>query len=207
MANKFVSPVGKLAWSAITSTTLNLKQEEEWNCGFILPEADTQEIIGNLESCLRDFRANNPSFPRENTGLNFPFGPSMKKDEAGRKVAEPGMILFKLKRPALIYRKATQSRERNTGPLVFDSLGRPVKGLPVIGPGSLGKVIYDVYGYDKAGQRGVGMQLLGFQIVKLEVDTIELEAVEGGWVPEPEPNSLSALLNGNNAEGADEVPF
>jgi hypothetical protein len=205
MANKFVTPVGKLAWSAIIGITRNMKDEEEWNCGFVLPEADTQEIIGNLETCLRDFRAKNPSFPTENTGLNFPFAPSMKKDEAGNKVAEPGMILFKFKRPGFIFRRATQSKERNTSPLIFDSLGRPVSGLPAIGPGSLGKVIYDVYGYDKKGQKGVGLQLLGFQIVKLEVDTIELDAVEGGWVPDAEPNSLSAMLN--SSEGGDEVPF
>jgi len=205
MANKFVTPVGKLAWSAITTLTLNLKHEEEWNCGFILPEADTQGIIGNLEDCLRNYRAANPSFPRENTGLNFPFGASMKKDETGAKVPEPGMILFKLKRPGFIFRRATGKKERNTAPLVFDSMGRPVQGLPAIGPGSLGKAIYDVYGYDKAGQRGLGLQLLGFQIVRLEVDTIELDAVEGGWVPDAEPNSLSAMLN--SSEGGDEVPF
>jgi hypothetical protein len=205
MANKFVTPVGKLVWSAITTLTLNLKREEEWNCGFILPEADTQEIIGNLEDCLRNYRAANPSFPRENTGLNFPFSQSMKKDETGAKVPEPGMILFKFKRPGFVYRKATKSKERNTAPLVFDSMGRPVQGLPTIGPGSLGKAVYDVYPYDKAGQRGVGLQLLGFQIVKLEVDTIELEAVEGGWAPDAAPTALSQMLN--NVEEGNAIPF
>jgi hypothetical protein len=209
MANKFVTPVGKLAWSAIVEQALNLKQEPEWNCGFVLPEESSSEICANLEETLRVFRLANPSFPKDNSGLNFPFGPSIKKNEAGVKVQEPGYLLFKFKRPATIFRKATGQREANTPPLVFDSLGRPVTGLKQIGPGSLGKVVYDTYGYDKAGQRGVGLQLIGFQITKLEVDTIELEAVEGGWVPDQAPSALDNMLNaGYSPESdGDDVPY
>jgi hypothetical protein len=212
MGNKFVSPIGKLAWSAITEQTLNLKQEPEWNCGLVLPEEQSNSIVENIEECLRLYRIANATFPRENTGLNFPFGQSMKKNEAGVKVPEPGVLMFKFKRPGAIFRKATGQKEANSGPLVFDSKGRPVTGLPKIGPGSLVKIVYDTYGYDKAGQKGVGLQLLGVQIVKLELDIIELEEVEGGWVadaaPAEPPSALAAMLNGGG-DGAydDDVPY
>ena len=208
MGNKFVTPVGKLAWSNIVQQGLNLKQELEWNCGFILSEDDSQGIMANLEKTLEDYRKVNASFPKTNTGLNYPFGPSMKKNDAGVKVAEPGMIAFKFKRPGAIFRRATGSKEENTAPLVFDSMGRPVRNVASIGPGSLGKVVYDTYGYDKAGQRGVGLQLLGFQIVKLEIDTIELEAVEGGWTPEQDqPASAMDQLLLSDGSAGDEIGF
>jgi hypothetical protein len=209
MANKFVTPVGKLAWSAIIDQTRNLKDELEWNCGFILPEEQSQGIVEHIETALKLHREKDSSFPKDNSGLNFPFSQSMKKDETGKKVPEVGMLMFKFKRPATILRKATGNREANTPPLIFDSLGRPVSGLPRIGPGSLGKAIYDPFVYDKAGQRGVRLTLLGFQITKLEVDTIELEAVEGGWVPDQAPSALDAMLNGGYSPDSDgeAVPY
>jgi hypothetical protein len=182
MANKFVTPVGKVAWSNIVHLGRNLKDEPEWNCGFVIAEADSQQIMTNIEETLRLYRVANPTFPQTNTGLNFPFGPSHKKDATGNKELEPGFLCFKFKRPGVILRKKTGRKEDNTPPLIFDSQGRPVSGLADIGSGSLGKVVYDIYCYDKKGQKGVGLQLLGFQVVKLEVQTIELDAVEGGWV-------------------------
>lgn len=207
MSNKFVTPIGKLAWSNIVRQGFNLKDELEWNNGFILPEEESLGIIANIEKCLDEYRKKNASFPQTNTGLNFPYGPSFKKVD-GVKVQEPGAICFKFKRPGHIFRKATSSKEENTAPLVFDSMGRPVTGLAAIGPGSLGKVIYDTYCYDKAGQQGVGLQLLGFQIVKLEIDTIELEAVEGGWTqdgPQPVASAMDDLLQTSYTD--DEIPF
>jgi hypothetical protein len=209
MANKLVTPIGKLAWSAITEKTKNLKDELEWNCGFILPEGESQGIVEHIEAALKLKRQQDPSFPRDNSGLNFPFSQSMKKDETGKKVPEVGMLMFKFKRPASIFRKATGNREANTPPLIFDSMGRPVSGLARIGPGSLGKVIYDPFVYDKAGQKGIRLTLLGFQITKLEVDTIELEAVEGGWVPDQAPSALDNMLSGGYSpeSDGDDVPY
>jgi hypothetical protein len=203
MASKFVTKVGKVAWSNIVQPGRNLKDEPEWNCGFVISEGDSQDLMANIEEALRLYRSVNPSFPPGNTGINLPFGPSFKKEENGDKVVEPGFLIFKFKRPTTIFRKKSNRREDNTAPLIFDSMGRPVRNLSDIGSGSLGKVVYDTYCYDKAGQKGVGLQLLGFQVVKLEVQTIELEAVEGGWVQEEAPTAMAQFTDG----GSDEVPF
>jgi hypothetical protein len=210
---KYVTPIGRVAWSNMIDQTKNLKDDLEWNVGLVVAEENAIPILELVQKALDDRRKSDPSFPTSDTGLNFPYGPSMRKDETGTKVPEVGFLTFKFKRPAELFRKAVGRKEPNTAPLIFDSKGRPVK-IPAIAPGSEGKVIFDTYAYDKAGQKGVGLQLIGFQVVKLEVDTIELDEVEGGWVAEEEAKPVSpmeALMGEGDGRhddlDGDEIPY
>jgi hypothetical protein len=207
------TPIGRLAWSHIVDPAMSLSNKPEWSAGLVLAEADSLPLMELVNKTIEDERKKNPVFPRTNDLLIFPYGPSMKKNEAGVKEREPGMLVWKFKRPCQINKKATGLTD-NSPPLLFDSMGRPVK-LPEVPSGSEGKMVFQPYPYNKAGNIGIGLQISGFQIVKLEKRAIELEAVEGGWTPEaegaagaPAADSLGAMLaSGGETFSDDEIPF
>lgn len=192
-----VTQVGRYAFGALTEPRTNPNSQKiEYNCGFVLSEADSEDIFANMEKAIEAKRAADPRFPKDNSALRFPFRESTKKLEDGTKEVVPGEYLWNFKRNAEIQRK-TGELVRNNPPAIYDSLGRIVTGqVERFASGTTGKVVYDVYVYNMAGSKGVSLQLVGFQIAELKRGEVALSAIEGGWVSETE-DDFAAVLAGN----------
>lgn len=190
--------IGRIAYGNVTEARVNeTSGKTEWSMGWVIPEADAQDIFDAIEKSLAEMRQRDPRFPKDNSKLNMPFAQSMTKDESGEKVPVEGELIFKLKRNATRTLK-TGEQQPNTPPHVYDSTGRLVdpKSIGRISWGSTGRIIYETYCYNMAAAKGVQLQLVGFQIDKLRQDeTVELPPIEGGWVAEQsEADEIAELL-------------
>lgn len=190
--------IGRIAFGNVTEARLNeLSGKTDWSIGWVIPEAEAQDIIKSIEDALADMRQRDPRFPATNEKLHLPFSQSMSKDESGEKVPVDGELIFKLKRNATRTLK-TGEMQPNTPPMLYDSTGRLVdpKTISRVGSGSTGRIVYDVYVYSMSAAKGVQLQLVGFQIDKLrQDDVLDLPPIEGGFVAEAsEADEIAQML-------------
>lgn len=185
-----LSPIGVLVWGSLIEPKENQASGEmEWSVGLVVPEDECQAVFATIEEALSAKRAADPMFPKGNDKLNLPFGPAMKKNEAGELEPNEGFITLKLKRKRMIKRRGAAEKTINTPPMIYDSDGKPVI-VPEIRRGTRGKAVFDVYVYNMPGSKGVGLGLKGFQIVELAEQENTLPPVEGGWRAESELDQL-----------------
>lgn len=176
-----VTPIVEVAFAFVEEPRENLSGQLEWTIGVKLKEEDSTPIFDEIEKEIKDKQKEN-KFPRNLEGLklNYPYRPSMQKQEDGSKVPVEGELLWIFKRK--VARKSRGEEVRNAPPVIYDGTGAIVKNPPSIGSGSKVRVGYTAYAYDNV-QRGVQFQLHCVQIVELkEFSRSEMEAVEGGWV-------------------------
>jgi len=195
---KATASIGRIAFGSIIEPRINeTSGKTEWSLGWVIPEADAQDIFDAIEQALAEERQRNPRFPKDNSKLHMPYSQSMKKDESGEKVPEDGVLLFKFKRNANRTLR-TGEMTPNTPPHLYDSTGRLVEAKTIgrVAGGSTGRVIYELYVYDMAAAKGVQLQLVGFQVDKLQQEeTVALPPIEGGWVAEQsEADEIAELL-------------
>lgn len=190
--------IGRIAFGSVIEARLNESSgKTEWSMGWVVPEADAQDIFDSIERAIEEMRQRNPRFPKDNSKLHMPFSQSMKKDENGERVPEDGVLLFKFKRNASRTLK-TGEQQPNTPPHLYDSTGRLVdpKTIGRVGGGSTGRVVYETYVYDMPAAKGVQLQLVGFQVDQLrKEEAMVLPTIEGGWVAEQsEADEIAELL-------------
>ena len=176
-----VTPLVEVAFAFVEEPRENLSGQLEWTIGVKLKEEDSTPIFDEIEKEIKDRQKEN-KFPRNLEGLklNYPYRPSMQKQEDGSKLPVEGELLWIFKRK--VARKSRGEEVRNAPPVIYDGTGAVVKNPPSIGSGSKVRVGYRAYAYDNV-QRGVQFQLLQVQIVELkEFSRSEMEPVEGGWV-------------------------
>lgn len=190
-----VTPVGRFLFPALVEPRENLNRQLEWSVVLEVGEQEAAPIIQVIEETVKEFRSKNPTFPPDNM-LQLPIGPAMRKNEAGEKVAQPGLFHVRFKRLRDKLDRRTGMSGVNPQPVVYDSMGSLVETPPAITTGSDGKVIYRSFAYSNAN-KGVGFYLMGVQLYKLNQEVINLPPLEGGWTPnqgEQEEQSLSELL-------------
>ena len=195
-----VTPLVEVAFAFVEEPRENLSGQLEWTIGVKLKEEDSTPIFDEIENEIKDKQKEN-KFPRNLEGLklNYPYRPSMQKQEDGSKLPVEGELLWIFKRK--VARKSRGEEVRNAPPVIYDGTGAVVKNPPSIGSGSKVRVGYRAYAYDNV-QRGVQFQLLQVQIVELkEFSRSEMEAVEGGWVAPKGDNegSFESLFAGAEA--------
>lgn len=195
---KATKAIGRIAFGSIIEPRLNESSgKTEWALGWVIEEAEAQDIFDAIEQGLTEMRQRDPRFPKDNSKLYMPFSQSMKKDESGEKVPVDGELLFKFKRNAHRTLR-TGDQQPNTAPMLYDSTGRLVdpKTIGRVAGGSTGRPIYEVYVYSMPAAKGVQLQLVGFQVDKLQQEeTIALPPIEGGWVAEQsEADEIAELL-------------
>ena len=195
-----VTPLVEVAFAFVEEPRENLSGQLEWTIGVKLKEEDSTPIFDEIEKEIKDKQKEN-KFPRNLEGLklNYPYRPSMQKQEDGSKLPVEGELLWIFKRK--VARKSRGEEVRNAPPVIYDGTGAIVKNPPSIGSGSKVVIGYTAYAYDNV-QRGVQFQLRAVQIVELkEFSRTEMEAVEGGWVAPKGDNegSFESLFAGAEA--------
>lgn len=195
-----VTPLVEVAFAFVEEPRENLSGQLEWTIGVKLKEEDSTPIFDEIEKEIKDKQKEN-KFPRNLEGLklNYPYRPSMQKQEDGSKLPVEGELLWIFKRK--VARKSRGEEVRNAPPVIYDGTGAIVKNPPSIGSGSKVVIGYTAYAYDNV-QRGVQFQLRAVQIVELkEFSRTEMEAVEGGWVAPKGDNegSFQSLFAGAEA--------
>ena len=192
------TPLVEVAFAFLDEPRENLGGNLEWTIGVKLKEEDSTEIFDEIEKEIKARQKEN-KFPRNLEGLklNYPYRPSMQKQEDGSKLPVEGELLWIFKRK--VVRKSRGEQVRNAPPVIYDGTGAIVKNPPSIGSGSKVKISYQPYAYDTVA-KGVTFQLLGVQIVELkEFARAEMGAVEGGWVAPKDDNagSFESLFAGS----------
>jgi hypothetical protein len=188
-----LTPVGLYVFGSVVDPGENRASGElEWSLGLVCVEEECQQIFTAVEDVLNEARRKDPLFPKDNSKLYLPFGPSQKKNEAGDLVVEDGKVLLKFKRKRLVKRRGEVEKTLNTPPRIYDSEGKMVQ-VPTVPRGSKGKAVFDIYSYNTPATKGVGFGLKGFQIVEMaeQIDD-SLPPVDGGWRAESELDQLLA---------------
>jgi hypothetical protein len=195
---KRITPVGRFVYGALIEPRTTDFGKTEWLAAVVLSEADSEPLFAAIEEVLAAKRADNSKFPADNSKLRMPFRPSEKKNEAGEKELVEGEFLWTFTRR--LERKGREGETvRNTPPVIYDSLGNVITGkLNMIGGGTMGKAVYEMYVYDAPANKGVSLQLVGFQISELSVAPEQkLDPIEGGsFVLANEEAEIEALLSG-----------
>lgn len=200
MSSKKVTELCRFAFGSLLTPKANPYGKVQYDAGVVLTEKDSQSIFEAIEEALENYRGG----PRgkdlpPNDKLNMPWRQSTKKNDAGEKEEVPGEFLWVFKRPHT-WKTKSGEEQRNTPPLIYDSMGRIVQDITEIPGGSTGKVIYEVGIYNNMGNSGVTLRLIGFQVAELaEMGGLELQPIEGGtFVAEAEDAvaDMNSLLRG-----------
>lgn len=185
-----LTPVGVFVWGHLIEPGENKNSGElEWSIGLVCPEDECQQIFARVEEVIAEARRRDPLFPKDNSTLQLPFAPALKKNEAGELEPNDGFVTLKMKRKRMVKRRGESERSVNTPPRIYDSEGKSVV-VPQIPRGSKGKAVFDVYAYNMKANKGISFGLKGFQIVELVNRDDTLPPVEGGWRAESELDQL-----------------
>lgn len=183
-ARGYKTPIGKVTWCYLPEPRLNLNNQLQWEIGIEISEAELEPVADLVGDLLDAHRIKNPSFPREDDQLSFPWQASRgpKGDDGTRPVID-GMWILKAKKAKTRRDMRTGQVTENPTPLIVDSFGRPVQPgtITQIGRNSRVRASVDLFAFDKAGKQGVGCALRAVQIVELNTDQGDtFDAVEGG---------------------------
>lgn len=193
-----ITPKGRAAWINAVEAVANDSGKFQWRCGLNCKEEELTGFFETLAKCVADERERNPQFPKDDSKLNWPYDPAMKR-EGDELVPIDGEITLKFTRHKTLKTKAGE-REQDP-PAQFDSKGMPCK-LADIPPGSVLRIAYRPYCWTYLRKAGVSIEFAGVQIVKLsEREQIVMGAVEDedGFVASQTPFTTDVA--------EDEVPF
>jgi hypothetical protein len=179
---RIVTPIGRVAWCHVIQPHEDLSHRLVWDVAVEVDEQAVESYQDIADELIENARSADPKFPRSDDKLNYPWcaSRSPKKDDGSPGDIIEGALLIKAKRRCMLVRNGQQ--ERNTPPILQDSLGQPIKEgtLNEIPPGSEARLMLDMFAYCQGGNAGVSFGLVGLQLKQLAAtDTFDaLDPVE-----------------------------
>ncbi len=166
---RIITPVGRVAWCHVIQPHEDLSQRMVWDVAVEIDEASVEAYQEIADELIENARSADPKFPRSDDKLNYPWCASRgpKKDDGSPGDIIEGVVLIKAKRRCVLVRNGQQ--ERNTPPILQDSMGQPIKEgtMAEIPPGSEARLMLDMFAYNQAGNAGVSCGLVGLQLKAL----------------------------------------
>jgi hypothetical protein len=181
---RIVTPVGRLAWCHVIQPHEDLSHRMVWDVALEVAEAAVEEYQDIADELIENARSADPKFPKDDDNLHYPWCASrgLKKEDGTPGDIIEGVLLIKAKRRCIMVRNGQQ--ERNTAPILQDSMGQPIKeGTMVeIPSGSEARLMLDMFSYNTGGNAGVSFGLVGLQLKQLAAtETFDpLDPIEPG---------------------------